>query len=216
VLRGEPQTRSLPDIRAAGVRRSRVWLPHRIKPGGGRLCTGLWNIGRRCPVCPRFLLSGGTVLWPEHGPDPSAPPVTGLGRVRMWRGGLRCGLSVSAPFVWRCLTSRTITSFPHPPHRTGRADFPHPALGQDTCLCTRKVIPRPPAHRTEPCYPGEPRPSALRTTANATAWAIIRFPERNPGAFFASTCSAFRSCRPEREFPRVTPIFPLHHFQHPS
>ncbi len=49
----------------------------------------------------------------------------------MWRGGGRIGLSVSAPFVWRCLNSRAMTPFPHPAHRTGRADFPHPALGQD-------------------------------------------------------------------------------------
>jgi hypothetical protein len=62
------------------------------------------------------------------------------GRVRMWRGGLRFGLSVAAPFGWRCLNSRTITPFPHPSHRTGHADFPHPALGQNSCLCTRKVI----------------------------------------------------------------------------
>ena len=61
-------------------------------------------------------------------------------RVRMWRGGLRFSLSVTAPFVWRCLNSRTITPFPQPPHRTGQADLRHPALGQDTCLCTRKVI----------------------------------------------------------------------------
>ncbi len=50
----------------------------------------------------------------------------------------RCGavalgstLSVAAPFVWRCPSSRSITPFPHPAHRTGHADFPHPALGQD-------------------------------------------------------------------------------------
>ena len=54
-----------------------------------------------------------------------------FGRVGMWRGGGRASLSVSAPFVWRCLNSRAITPFPHPAHRTGRADFPHPALGQD-------------------------------------------------------------------------------------
>jgi hypothetical protein len=81
----------------------------------------------------------------------------GYGRVRVWRGGLRCGLSVPAPFVWRCLTSRTITPFPHPSHRTGHAELPHPALGQDPCLRTRKVTDRPPAHRTGPCYPGEQR-----------------------------------------------------------
>lgn len=54
-----------------------------------------------------------------------------IGRVEMWRGGLRRGLSVSAPFVRRCLTSRAITSFPHPARRTGLADFPHPALFQN-------------------------------------------------------------------------------------
>ena len=57
--------------------------------------------------------------------------MAGNGRVRMWRGGLRISLSVAAPFVWRCLNSETITPFPHPPHRTGHADLPHPALGQE-------------------------------------------------------------------------------------
>ncbi len=54
---------------------------------------------------------------------------------------LRCGavavgqdISVSAPFVWRCLSSSAVTPFPHPAHRTGQAAFPHPALGQDFTL----------------------------------------------------------------------------------
>jgi hypothetical protein len=37
----------------------------------------------------------------------------------------------SAPFVWRCLTGPPLARFPHPAHRTGHADLPHPALGQD-------------------------------------------------------------------------------------
>ena len=53
------------------------------------------------------------------------------GKVEMWRGGCRLNISVSAPFVWRCLSGSTLTPFPHPAHRTGHADFPHPALGQD-------------------------------------------------------------------------------------
>ena len=53
------------------------------------------------------------------------------GRVEMWRGFFRSDISVSAPFVWRCLSGSTVAPFPHPAHRTGRADFPHPALGQD-------------------------------------------------------------------------------------
>src|SRR6202521_3217515 len=52
----------------------------------------------------------------------------------MWRGGGRPGMSVSAPFVWRCLSGSTMAPFPHPAHRTGQADFPHPALGQDFTL----------------------------------------------------------------------------------
>ena len=28
-----------------------------------------------------------------------------IGRVEMWRGGLRYSLAVAAPFVWRCLNS---------------------------------------------------------------------------------------------------------------
>ncbi len=53
-----------------------------------------------------------------------------IGRVEMWRGGGRLGLSVAAPFGWRCLNNLTLAPFPHPAHRTGRADFPHPALFQ--------------------------------------------------------------------------------------
>jgi hypothetical protein len=58
----------------------------------------------------------------------------GLGRVEMWRGGVRKNISVAAPFVWRCLSGSTMAPFPHPAHRTGQADFPHPALGQDFTL----------------------------------------------------------------------------------
>jgi hypothetical protein len=46
-------------------------------------------------------------------------------------GGFRSTISVAAPFVWRCLNSSTMAPFPHPAHRTGHADLPHPALGQD-------------------------------------------------------------------------------------
>jgi hypothetical protein len=53
--------------------------------------------------------------------DPTLP----IGRVEMWRGGRRSGLSISAPFVWRCPSNLAIAPFPHPPRRTGRADLPH-------------------------------------------------------------------------------------------
>ena len=57
----------------------------------------------------------------------------------MWRGGRRFSLSVAASFVWRCPSNCTVTPFPHPAHRTGLADLPHPALGQD--LTPSRVTP---------------------------------------------------------------------------
>ena len=39
-----------------------------------------------------------------------------IGRVEMWRGNL--------------VSHEKLAPFPHPAHRTGRADFPHPALFQ--------------------------------------------------------------------------------------
>jgi hypothetical protein len=44
---------------------------------------------------------------------------------------LGSNISVAAPFVRRCLTGSTMAPFSHPAHRTGQADFPHPALGQN-------------------------------------------------------------------------------------
>jgi hypothetical protein len=41
----------------------------------------------------------------------------------MWRSGCRSYISVSASFVWRCLSGSTAAPFPHPAHRTGQADY---------------------------------------------------------------------------------------------
>ncbi|SDW93020.1 hypothetical protein SAMN05421882_103932, partial [Nitrosomonas communis] len=72
-----------------------------------------------------------------------------IGRVEMWRGGLRLGLSVFASFVWRCLMSFAITSFPHPARQTGRADFPHPAFFRPSGLRIQQVI----ASKRQPVEP---------------------------------------------------------------
>jgi len=53
-----------------------------------------------------------------------------VGRVEVWRGRCRPNISVSAPFVWRCLTGSTLAPFPHPARQTGHADFPHPAFSR--------------------------------------------------------------------------------------
>ena len=57
---------------------------------------------------------------------------------------LGSNISVSAPFVRRCLTGSTMSPFSHPAHRTGQADFPHPALGQN-------FTPSPTARRAQAC-----------------------------------------------------------------
>src|SRR5271156_1569006 len=72
-----------------------------------------------------------------------------IGRVEMWRGDVRLSMSVSAPFVWRCLSGSAVAPFPHPAHRTGHADFPHPALGQDFTPSSRATPSAASEHHTE-------------------------------------------------------------------
>ena len=47
---------------------------------------------------------------------------------------VRCSLSVADPFVCQCLTSWTMLPSSHPAHRTGRAERPHPALGESVTM----------------------------------------------------------------------------------
>jgi hypothetical protein len=78
---------------------------------------------------------------------------TRSGRVEMWRGSSRFGLSVAASFVWRCPNNFTLTPFPHPAHRTGHADLPHPALGQDITPSYTASYSQGPVKRTRPKCP---------------------------------------------------------------
>jgi len=52
-----------------------------------------------------------------------------------------CSLPVDIRLGFRLATSVRfgLVLFPVPAHRTGPADFPHPALGKDSCLRPRKV-----------------------------------------------------------------------------
>jgi len=59
-------------------------------------------------------------------PEPTRMVESRCGAVAVGRTYL-----LSASFVWRCLSGSAMTPFPHPAHRTGQADLPHPALGQD-------------------------------------------------------------------------------------
>ena len=80
-------------------------------------------------------------------------PSSRSGRVELWRGSIRFGLSVSAPFVWRCPSTLALTPFPQPAHRTGRADLPHPALGQDITPSYTASHYQGPCRRTRPKCP---------------------------------------------------------------
>jgi DNA replication protein DnaC len=51
-----------------------------------------------------------------------------VGRVEVWRGGLGFGLLPYQGFPVCGAIAVCHAPFPHPAHRTGRADFPHPAL----------------------------------------------------------------------------------------
>ena len=124
----------------------------------------------------------------------------------MWRGGLRSSLSVAAPFVWRCLDSSTITPFPHPPHRTGQADLPHPALGQDILPShtegheQRLDQPPGPCARASSGRIDDSQPPISPPAGN------LGSPDQRPGSPFASACGAFRNAHTSSEFHRVAPI----------
>ena len=97
-------------------------------PGGARHINAVMAL--RC-------IRGPAIFWQlsdEQRTSQDFSPVRGsvaIGRVEVWRGDFRSSISVAASFVWRCLSGSTMAPFPHPAHRTGHADFPHPALGQD-------------------------------------------------------------------------------------
>src|SRR5208283_6012659 len=65
----------------------------------GELHTGFGGRGRRPPFPT-------PILWPiapvRHQTIGNQGNPTGVGRVEMWRGDRRFGLSVAASFVWRC------------------------------------------------------------------------------------------------------------------
>src|SRR5271167_3371951 len=87
----------------------------------------------------------------------------------MWRGGRRFGLSVAASFVWRCPSTLALTPFPHPAHRTGLADRPHPALGQN-------ITPSPTTGHAQVALGVRVRCTNLHPLENAA------FTRRTPGA----------------------------------
>jgi hypothetical protein len=83
------------------------------------------------PVCDKLTPSSNVRVRGPSGKHMLVLSSSQFGRVGMWRGGFRLHISVTASFVWRCLAGVAVTPFPHPARRTGQADLPHPALGQE-------------------------------------------------------------------------------------
>ena len=106
------------------------------------------------------------------------PVESGCGAVAVGRA---CVLA--APFVWRCLSGQGMAPFPHPSHRTGHADFPHPALGQD-------LTPSPSAGRAR--APSGARDPGSRRGTRADR---PRSPHAEPCASCATTGAAAPPCR---------------------
>jgi hypothetical protein len=60
----------------------------------------------------------------------------------MWHGSSRFVLSVARPFRLAVPSNLAVTPFPHHPHRTVLADFPHTALGQDSMFSPTEKLPQ--------------------------------------------------------------------------
>jgi hypothetical protein len=107
----------------------------------------------------------------------------------------RWSLSVADPFVCRCLTSPAMLPFPHPAHRTGGADLPHPALGEDS------------RHRHSHCMgprlASENNLGVIRLIANlpflssllASAFNCSPFPPPESPGFVSTTSRSYDSIR---------------------
>lgn len=112
-------------------------LAQRVIASPGILATQR-QIGRyKCPllICHIRLITkpicgahDSIVTAPKQIPYPNTNKGTKC-RLEMWRGGFRRCLSVSGPFVCRCLISRSLLRFHIPLVEPGHAGFPHPAHG---------------------------------------------------------------------------------------
>jgi hypothetical protein len=120
-----------------GCRTPRYQALAQDRPNSGLSSVFYRNVTVGRPVGPFWSIAS---VWPDHGNFRSTPANGHSQDRRACLKGVesRCdavalgsSISVAAPFVRRCLTGSTMAPFSHPAHRTGQADFPHPALGQN-------------------------------------------------------------------------------------
>ena len=77
-------------------------------------------------------------------------------RVGVWRGGVRLGISVPAPFVWRCFSRSVVAPFPHPPIEPDRQISRIRLSDKTSRSRPRHVVPKP-GQTYEPEVPVEVR-----------------------------------------------------------
>ena len=83
---------------------------------------------------------------PSHGRPFHSNPLLGrqmsvnASRVKNRRSGFSLPVAIGDAFASSASIRFGLTLFPLPAHRTGQADFPHPALGKDTRLLIRKRV----------------------------------------------------------------------------
>ena len=80
----------------------------------------------------------------------------------MWRDGLRSSLSVAAPFVWRCLNSRTITPFPQSAQATALSGGYIEGRHRSRLACTAATNRAASARRGRASSKSEPRTEGSR------------------------------------------------------
>ena len=96
--------------------------------------TGISHQSNTSPKRKRGLDTGLPSLALRASVERSVPDSPRVGRVERWRGGVGFGIIPCRGFPVRVSIAACHAPFPPPAHRTGRADFPHPALGQGFTL----------------------------------------------------------------------------------
>src|SRR5271165_1810753 len=86
----------------------------------------------------QVLPVGATSYRAGFAPARNNTPFHGTRRVERWRGGLGYGVLLGQGFPVCGAISVCHAPFPPPAHRTGRADFPHPALRLASLTRTRR------------------------------------------------------------------------------
>ena len=124
--------------------------------------------GQELPPGRPFRPVGGGLqpMAPEHVGDGAASyvmtQIRECSRVDDWRGGgRRMGVAVPGGFRDAGASLPAMAPFPVAAHRTGRADFPQPALGRDHAFAHGKLVVRT-ARRVSP-YSSQSRSSGNRT-----------------------------------------------------